>query len=170
MRGIDEASKVWDSPVREIVHDRQTQMETVFRIHHELVTNASEDVFRWPGDAPLSMRQVSGSTLRMATEETSAGLQVIDVILWLFNRTLTGQDIGPEGARLLQRVFMRGRQSDLSFSGVGQQLEMEMREVMSAPFGEDKQAFSRDFRARTEQNRQLAMAEYAAKKAPSSDR
>ena len=170
VRGIDEASKVWDSPVREIVHDRQTQMETVFRIHHELVTNASEDVFRWPGDAPLSMRQVSGSTLRMATEETSAGLQVIDVILWLFNRTLTGQDIGPEGARLLQRVFMRGRQSDLSFSGVGQQLEMEMREVMSAPFGEDKQAFSRDFRARTEQNRQLAMAEYAAKKAPSSDR
>jgi hypothetical protein len=169
VRGIDEASKVWNSPVREIVHDRQTEMETMFRIHHELVTNASEDVFRGPGDAPLSMRQVPGSALRMATDETSPGLQVIDVILWLFKRALTGQDEGPEGARLLQRVFMRARQSDFSFAGVGQQLEMEMQEGMNAPFGEDKQEFSRDFRAKTEQNRQIAMAEYAAKKAASID-
>ena len=35
--GIDEASKVWNSPVREIVHDRQVEMETPFRIYHELV-------------------------------------------------------------------------------------------------------------------------------------
>jgi hypothetical protein len=169
VRGIDEASKVWDSPVREIVHDRQTEMETVFRIYHEIVTNASETVFRWPGDAPLSMRLVPGSALRMATEETSPGLQVIDVILWLFKRTLTGQDIGPEGARLLQRASTRGRQSDLSFAGVGQQLKMEMQEVMNAPLGEDRQTFSRNFRARTEQRRQTGMAEYAAHKAASRD-
>jgi hypothetical protein len=66
-------------------------------------------------------------------------------------------------------VFIRGRQSDLSFAGVGQQLEIEMQEVMNAPFGEDKQAFSRNFLARSEQNRQIAMAEYAAKKAASID-
>jgi hypothetical protein len=157
------------SSSRMIVHDRQTEMETMFRIYHGLVMNASDDVFRWPGDAPLSMRQVPGSALRMATEETSLGLQVIDVILWLFKRTLTGQDIGPEGARLLQRVFMRGRQSDLSFAGVGQQLEMEMQEVMNAPLGEDRQTFSRNFLARTEQKRQTAMSEYARKKAASND-
>jgi hypothetical protein len=167
--GIDETSKVWNSPVREIVHDRQMEMETTFRIYHELVTNASEDFLHWPGNAPLSMRRVPGSALRMATEDTSAGLQVIDVILWLFKRTLTGQDVGPEGARLLQRVFMRARQSDFSFAGVGQQLEMETQEVMNAPFGEDKQEFSRHFRAKIEQNRQIAMAEYAAKKAASID-
>jgi hypothetical protein len=165
--GIDEASKVWDSPVREIVHDRQVQMENTFRIYHELVTNASEDDFHWPGDAPVSMSRVPGSALRMATEETSPGLQVIDVILWLFKRTLTGQDVGPGGARLLQRVFMRARQRDYSFADEGQQLEMEMQEVMNASFGEDQQEFSRNFRAKTEQNRQTAMAEYAAKKAAS---
>jgi hypothetical protein len=169
VRGIDEASKVWDSPVREIVHDRQKEMETTFRFYHEIMVNASEDVLHWPGDAPLSMRLAPGSALRMATKQTSPGLQVIDVILWLLKRTLTGQDIGPEGARLLQRVFIRGRQSDLSFAGVGQQLEIEMQEVMNAPFGEDKQAFSRNFLARSEQNRQIAMAEYTAKKAASID-
>jgi hypothetical protein len=162
--GIDEASKVWSSPVREIVHDRQVEMETAFRFYHEIVTNASERVFHWPGEAPLSMRLVPGSALRMATEETSPGLQVTDVILWLFRRALTGQDIGPDGGRLLQRVCVRGRQNDLSFTGVGQQLEVEMQEVMNASFGEDKQEFSRNFRAKTEQNRQIGMAEYAAKK------
>ena len=119
------------------------------------------------------MRRVPGSALRMATWETSPRLQVIDVILWLFkrtfNRTLTAQAIGPESARLLQRVFMRGRETDFSFVGVGQQLEMEMQEVMGAPFGDDKQAFSRNFLARTEQNRQTEMAEYAEKKAASID-
>ena len=115
------------------------------------------------------MRRVPGSALRMATEETSPGLQVIDVILWLFKRTLTGQDVGPEGARLLQRVFIRARQRDFSFADEGQQLEMEMQEVMNASFGEDQQEFSRNFRAKTEQNRQIAMAEYASKKAASLD-
>jgi hypothetical protein len=139
-------------------------METLLRFHHEIVTNASENVLHWPGDAPLSMRQVPGGALRMATEETSPGLQVIDVILWLFKRTLRGQDIGPEGARLLQRVFMRGRQHDLSFLGVGHQLEMEMQKVMNAPFDEEKQEFSRNFRDKAEQNRRIAIEEYAAKK------
>jgi hypothetical protein len=167
--GIDEVSKAWSSPVREIVHDRQVEMETTLRFHHEIVTNASERVFHWPGSAPISMRQVPGSALRMATEETSPGLQVIDVILWLFRRALTGEDIGSEGGRLLQRVFRRGRQSDFSFTGVGEELEVEMRELMNASFGEDKQEFSRNFRAKTEQNRQIAMAEYASKKAASID-
>ena len=115
------------------------------------------------------MRQVAGSALRMATEETSPGLQVIDVISWLFRRALTGEDIGSDGERLLQRVFRRGRQSDFSFTGVGEELEVEMRELMNAPFGEDKQEFSRNFRTKTEQNRQIAMAEYASKKAASLD-
>jgi hypothetical protein len=163
--GIDEASKVWDSPVREIVHDRQMEMETLLRFHHEMVANASDRVVHWPGEPPMSMRRVPGSALRMATEETSPGLQVIDVILWLFKRAVNDQEIGPEGARLLQQVFRRGRQNDFSFTGVGHQLEMQMREVMNAPFGEDKQEFSRNFLARTEASRQTAMAEYAAKKA-----
>jgi hypothetical protein len=164
VRGIEEASKIWNSSVREIVHDRQLEMENAFRIFHEIVTNASGEEFHWPGDPPLSMRQVPGSILRMATEEGSPGLQVIDVILWLFKRMLVGQEIGPEGARLLRRVFLRGRQNDLSFSGVGQQLEVSLREVMSGELTEAEEEFSANFRAKTEQNRRIAMGEYATKK------
>ncbi len=165
VHGIDEASKGWASPVREIVHDRQMEMESLLRFHHEIVANASGEVVHWPGEAPMSMRRVPGSALRMATEETSAGLQVIDVILWLFKRVVTDQEIGPAGARLIQQVFRRGHQNDFSFTGVSHHLEKQMHEVMTAPFGEDKQEFSRNFLARTEERRRAAMVEYAAKKA-----
>jgi hypothetical protein len=167
VRGIDEASKLWNSTVREIIHDRQVEMETSFRIFHEIVTNVSSQVSHWPGDAPLSLRQVPGSVLRMTSEEASPGLQVIDVILWLFKPMQTGQHIGPEGARLLRRVFARGRQNDLSFRGVGQQLEVDLNRIMTAEFSEAKQEFSRNFRAEAERNRLIAMAEYATKKAAS---
>ena len=86
----------------------------MFRFHHQIVTNASDEVFHWPGEAPISMRRVPGSALRIPKDEPSPGLQVIDVILWLFKRALANQDLGPEGGRLLQQVFRRGRQNDLS--------------------------------------------------------
>lgn len=168
--GVDETSKAWGSPVREIVHDRQIEMETTLRFYHEILANASDGVFHWPGEPPLSVRKVPGSVLRMATEEVSPGLQVIDVVLWLFKRALTDQDIGPEGARLLQQVFRRAREVDFSFLGVSDSLETEIDKVMDAEFSADQEKFSRDFRAKTEESRRIAMAEYAAQKAAMAQR
>ena len=162
--GIDETSKVWNHTVREIVHDRQHDLETVMRAHHEMVVNASEDLFHWPGEAPLSMRRVPGSALRIATEETSPGLQIIDVVLWLFKRVITAKTIGPNSARLLNQVYRNARQNDFSFSGVGRNLEAHMQMVMSAELGEDQWEFSRKFLTKTEDSRRAAMAEYASNK------
>lgn len=164
LTGIDETSKACGSPVREIVHDRQIEMETTLRFYHEILAHASDGVFHWPGEPPLSVRKVPGSVLRMATEEVSPGLQVIDVVLWLFKRALTDQDIGPEGARLLQQVFRRAREFDFSFLGVGDSLETEIDKIMDAEFSADQEEFSRDFRTKAEESRKTVMAEYAAKK------
>jgi hypothetical protein len=163
--GIDEAAKAWGSPVREIVHDRQVELEKMLRFHHEIVSNASEEMFHWPGETPRALQRVPGSIMRMSTEQTSAGLQVVDVILWLFKRALATPDIGPANARLLHQVYRRGRQNDFSFEGVGTQVEERIHEVMTAPFGEEQQAASRAILAKSESNRQAAMRKYAEQKA-----
>jgi hypothetical protein len=163
--GIDEAPNTWKSPVREIVHDRQLELEETLRYHHEIVTNASDQILRWPGDPPMSMRQVPGSVLRMVTDQPSPGLQVIDVILWLFKRTLTDRDIGPESARLLQQVFRRGKQNDFSFAGVSNQVKAAMQMINDAPLGDDQLEFGRNFVAKSEERRQAAMKAYGAEKA-----
>jgi hypothetical protein len=92
-------------------------------------------------------------------------LQVIDVILWLFKRTLTDRDIGPESARLLQQVFRRGKQNDFSFAGVSNQVKAAMQMINDAPLGDDQLEFGRNFVAKSEERRQAAMKAYGAEKA-----
>ena len=133
MDGLDKASKAWNRSVREIVHDRQNQFEKTFVHWHAIYSRpelAKEEPVRWPGEQePISLSKAPGSKLRLDTEDNSPGLQVVDVVLWLFKRAMTGQDIGPDGARLLNRVFQRGWQVDLSFEGVGCSLGEKLDEI-----------------------------------------
>ena len=169
MDGLDKASKAWKSPVREIVHDEQSQFERTLRQWHAVFSRpdlADGEPTYWPGeDEPLSLSKAPGSKFRMATEETSPGLQVIDVALWLFKRVVTDKDIGPRGARLLNRVFQRGSQNDLSFVGVGAALEQKLGETMDAQLTEQQMEDGARLMAKAEENRIAAMKDYTMKKA-----
>lgn len=169
MDGIGRASKAWNRPVREIVHDRQSQFEKTLTQWHQIYSRpelANGDPIHWPGeDEPITLGRVPGSRFRVATEETSPGLQVIDVVLWLFTRVVTNKEIGPRGARLLMRVFQRGYQNDLSFDGVGDAVERKLEEIWDAPVTEEQKRTGAELMAKSEQNRITAMREDVAKKA-----
>lgn len=164
--GIERASKRWDRPIREIVHDRQSEFERTFKSWHEIYSRpelADEPAISWPGETePLRFSKAAGSTLRIASEETSAGLQVVDVVLWLFKRTIDGRDIGREGHKLLQQVFRRGLQNDLSFDGVAHAAESQMREIMTADMPPEQLAAGAAGLRLIEQNRLRGMADFAA--------
>jgi hypothetical protein len=174
MDGLERTSKAWASPVREIVHDAQSQFEKTFRTWHEVHSRpdlAEIEPVRWPGeDEHLLLSAAPGSVLRIATDETSPGLQVTDVVLWLFKRVVTDREIGPRGARLLDRVFLRGSQNDFSFAGVGDILEQKIDEIMEAPLSEEQMAAAARLMARAEENRVAAMREYLANKASQGER
>jgi Protein of unknown function (DUF3800) len=169
MDGMHRASKDWKSPVREIVHDQQSQFERTLSQWHEVFSRpslADEEPHYWPGEEePLSLSKTPGSKLRMATEETSPGLQVIDVVLWLFKRTVTDKDIGPRGARLLQRVLEKGRQNDLSFDGVSNAVEGKLEEIYAEPVTDEQQRAGEKLSAEFEASRIKAMKDYVAQKA-----
>lgn len=162
VRGIDQASKAWKRPVREIVHDRQSQFEKSLTQWHDIYSRpelAGVEPISWPGeDAPFSPAQVTGSTFRMACEEESAGLQVVDVVLWLFKRALAGKEIGPRSAALLQRVYRRGYQNDLSFDGVGAQVEQKLEEIYAAPVSQEALERGGVMIAAAEDKRRAALA------------
>lgn len=173
MDGINRASRAWKRPVREIVHDRQSQFERTLIQWHEIYSRpelVNGDPIHWPGeDEPITLSRVPGSQFRMATEEASPGLQVIDVVLWLFKRVTTDKEIGPRGARLLTRVFQRGYQSDLSFDSVGDAVERKLEDIWDAPFTEEQKRIGAELMARSEENRIAAMRDYVAKKALEGD-
>ncbi len=103
--------------------------------------------------------------LRIDTEDNSPGLQVIDVVLWLFKRIITDRDIGPQGARLLNRVFQRGWQNDLSFDGVGNAAEKQLEEIWNAPVSEEQAHLGAELLAREQDNRMAALKAYLAETA-----
>lgn len=169
LQGLDDVSRRWKRKVREIVHDRQTEFERTFATWHEIVSDVrliDEKPIRWFGeDIAFSLGRTPGSQLRLATEESSAGLQVTDVVLWLFKRTLEGKEIGPRSARLLNRVFQRGYQNDFSFKGVGAAVEQKLDTIMSAPMSAEQLQKGHDFIALSEQRRLEAMQQYMDEKA-----
>ena len=59
--GIDLLSKKWNRPVREIIHDRQSQFGSALKTWHELVSNAKPDILTIPGGEKHSLRKVFGS-------------------------------------------------------------------------------------------------------------
>jgi hypothetical protein len=101
----------------------------------------------------------------MTTEELSPGLQVVDVVLWLFKRSLSGKELGPRGARLLDATFKRGLQNDMSFDGVGKASNQEYGKIITAPISEEQEAGARQMIQNYEEHRIQAMQEYAARKA-----
>jgi hypothetical protein len=169
MDGLDKASKAWKSRIREIVHDQQSQFEKTLCQWHAVFSRpdlADVEPPHWPGeDEPLSLSKAPGSKFRMATEEASPGLQVVDVVLWLFKRVVTDKHIGPRGGRLLNRVFQRGSQNDLSFVGVGAAVEQRLDELMDAQLTEQQITDGARLMAKAEENRIAAMKDYTMKKA-----
>lgn len=166
--GLDRTSKSWGRRIREIVHDQQSQFEKTIVQWHEVISRpAFQEVepYRWPGeDEPISVSKVPGSAFRMSSEEESAGLQVIDVILWLFKRMFDDKDFGPESARLTNWVLRRAYLSDFSFDGVAEAAGEKMRVFMDAEFTDEQMAKGAEQSAEFESSRKKAMAGYARAK------
>lgn len=138
MDGVEVQSQSWRRPVRRIRHDRQSEFEAALRWWHELYANAS------PERVPLMMGEMfkaqwaGGSTFEISTAEASPGIQVTDVIMWLFNRLNREKEIGQDSWRLMQWVFRRSRQNEFSFDGVLSAIDAQYGHIMEGPMAEDR--------------------------------
>ncbi|MBB3358817.1 MULTISPECIES: DUF3800 domain-containing protein [unclassified Novosphingobium] len=154
MDGVEVQSQAWRRPVRRIRHDRQSEFEAALRWWHDLYANAS------PERVPLMMgemfkaQRAGGSTFEISTAEASPGIQVTDVIMWLFNRLHREKEIGADSWRMMQWVFRRARQNDFSFDGVLGALDERYAHIMTEPMDEARLDAARE---------QLAMIDAATK-------
>lgn len=127
--GLESFSKRWNRPLRKIVHDRQSQFEPTLAEYHQMVSNASDEPIRRPGET-IVFQKVAGSTFEISASDDSAGIQVADLALWLFRQTFAGKSIPEGSARILNYVFKKGYQHDFSFDGVGAQVERVLSNIM----------------------------------------
>ncbi|MBZ8133319.1 hypothetical protein CLD20_08590 [Afifella sp. IM 167] len=157
--GLEGFSKRWHRSLRKIVHDRQSQFEGSLEEWHRLFSNASGETIRRPGET-MVLRMVPGSTFEISSSDNSVGIQVADLVLWLFRQFLAGRKLPERSAAILNYVFKKGYHQDLSFQGVGNQVEQKLREIMEKDIPPEAMEAARRFGEEQEQLRQHLIASY----------
>ena len=102
---ISETAKRWDSRTEKIIHDQQSQFGQTLREWHALYEMAEpERIFNF-GDTPIKFGDIRESKFEIRDSKTSAGLQVVDIVLWTFARIVSGKPLGPMSRELFNLCF-----------------------------------------------------------------
>ena len=102
---ISETAKRWDHRTEKIIHDQQSQFGQTLREWHTLFEKAEpERIFHF-GDTPIQFGDIRDSQFEMRDSRTSAGLQVVDIVLWTFARTVSEKPLGPMAKDLFNFCF-----------------------------------------------------------------
>ena len=96
----------------------------------------------------------------MSTSDNSAGIQIADLILWLFWRHFYGKHLSEKSGRLLSYVFKKCYYSDFSFDAVREQVEEQWSQIMATKLSPEMERDAREMMAKNEQHRQLLIVVY----------
>lgn len=160
LNAIETRSVLWSRPVDVIRHDRQEEFAAGLKFWHEMYSNAREDVVEMPFGGRMVLRRVFGSRLEISTAKDSAGIQMIDVILWLFARAQR-EELPPRCQAILDYVYSRGHLDDFSYAAAADRTERTIDEIYAQQLPPGAMEGALEFRAEIEKRRQAGMAEYA---------
>lgn len=164
LAGIERQSNVWGYPVEVIKHDRQHEFAKSMQFWHDIYSKARSDVVHLPLGEKMVLRKVFGSKLEISSAKDSAGIQIIDTILWLFGRILRGDDLPPDCNSLMSYVFSKAYQDDFSFIGVGGAMEEILTQVEEEDFPTEALEEAKNLHHEFEQRRHDEMLAYAESK------
>lgn len=158
--GLEGFSKRWDRRVRRITHDRQAEFEKTLAEWHEMYSHASpEPIEAFVGEKHV-FQKVVGSEFEVKADSDSAGIQAIDVILWLFLQHTRGADFPRECARLMNYAFKHAYMSDFSFDGVSATIDRQFGAILRGDLSAEQEAEARKLMALSEERRQKSMEQY----------
>jgi hypothetical protein len=158
--GIDKQSKKWKRPVREIIHDRQSQFEKVLKEMHEIFSNAKHGIVRAPFEEPRSLRVVSGSKFMIESSENSPGIQCIDTVLWLYKKVLYDEGLLSDSKELMKHVFKYSSFFELSFRAAEASVTEQLKEINSEELSNEDYKKGQELLNEFEANRIEKMQSY----------
>lgn len=157
--GLEHFSRERKSRVARITHDRQSEFEQTLKMWHGMFSNAPEGPGRWAGET-YSFQKVVGSEFEVREDSDSAGIQVVDVVLWLYAQFRKGKPLPPGCARVLDYALSNGWENDFSFNGVSRLASQRFGEVLSKPLDADQETAARALIDKAEAMRKASMAQY----------
>ncbi len=165
MLAIEKQSKYWDSPVRRITHDRQSQFQSAWKEMHRLLGNASDKPFHLIGGEDFTLQAAPGSKFVIGKSSASAGIQFADCVLWLTQRALAGDELPSEAKIFMARVVRNTDNYEMSYESTIATLQQELPPIMTGEIPESKLQKGRDIVDICEDKRLDAMLELEKEKA-----
>lgn len=157
--GLEGYSKRFKRPVARITHDQQSEFEKTLAIWHEMYSNASPEEITWAGET-YSLQKVVGSQFDVRSDSDSPGIQIADVVLYLYSQLRKGKEL-PAGCRaILDYVFGHGWESDFSFKGVHQVYLEKFGPIVFGSLPVEKEKAAREMLRKVEEARLASMAQY----------
>ena len=161
LRGIEKKSREWRRPVIAIIHDRQSQFGSTLTEWHNLQSQAAPGGIRLLfEDERIEIKCVAGSKFVISSAQESPGIQMIDVVLWLFKRIHDGEVLPENCSKLMRHALRMGGFYDLSLESIGGYLRELMSQLEQALLSEDQMKKAQELLKLDEQRRQERMREY----------
>lgn len=166
--GVERQSNAWDRPVKEIRHDEQGQFKRALANWHEMFSKAKADPIHMPGGEQHTFFKVFGSRFTMMSSKLSAGIQVVDVVLWTYMQLRDRRELPLGMTHLMATAGRRAYENDFSFDGVARQMDAKFGHLMKGPMDPEQMKKAQEIMAISEQRRQQGLVEFEQRKLLSS--
>jgi Protein of unknown function (DUF3800) len=163
--GLEQFSRERHKRVARITHDRQNEFAKALAMWHELFSNAAPDQVRWAGET-YSLQRVVGSEFEVKEDSLSPGIQVADVVLWLYGQHHKRKPLSPKCSAIIQYVLSHGWENDFSFAGVEQSYLQKFGTMLTTPLTAEQEECARAMLLNVEKARQESMAQYQQDRIP----
>ena len=124
-----------------------------------MFSNASPEEIKWAGES-YKFQKVVGSQFDVVEDSQSPGIQVTDVILWLYSQFRKGKPLPQECQSLVNYALINGWESDFSFVGVERLLIEKLGPIYSQPLSDEQIATARALMEEAEANRLASITLY----------
>jgi UDP-N-acetylglucosamine transferase subunit ALG13 len=142
-----------------IKHDRESQIQTLLKDWHQMLSNAGEGTFHL-FQREFKARVVAGSDFQISSSKDSAGIQLADIVLWLTKRSRESGDIGEIATKFLERVERQSTPFDLSIDASEQIAAAGMAQVDAGITSPDQLVKGRELLEKMEARRQEGLKEF----------
>jgi hypothetical protein len=165
LRGLQHYSRLWNRPVARITHDQQCEFEKALKQYHELYSNVSSEELNWAGET-YTLQVVPGSEFVVSEDANSPGIQIVDVILWVYSQYAKGKVLPRGCERLLSYAMDHAWINDFSFAGVEDSLLEKYGKIFNGEISAEDEARARAYLAEAEARRIASMKQYEKDRVP----
>ncbi len=128
MIGVASRLKKHKSRVSRIVVDQQAQFNQSQKTLAEYYAKAAiatkeTPLVNGPGLPKLDFSGIPQTPITFASSKNSAGLELVDIYLWVFKRYMDGKKIHPSLYELIKSQFYKGRTDEISLNAIAKRWE-----------------------------------------------